>query len=546
MTDTEGGSALVAATSLAVLLVIIGVTLAARVTAGAVATSGALHRERALAAAEGMLALTLERFEVDAEAQRHLADGIGSGTLDLPWHVADRGTSSVAGPVESRLSVRRVGPGEVLIEAAGRSAGEERTLVARARRRSVIDHLWITDLEVLDPVLTATVRAHCSVHGGAAVMPDGHDCRPSGYGVDDRFDGPFHSNDVVRLDATATFLSSVTTAWAVASDSDIAVPAFTGPGVATSLTPFGLGAQGRIELPIAARVDAVDGPTCRFRGPTVIRLVGGSIRVRSPLSARGGEVATGPVGCPGLDVAALSDFVPIALADPATIEVARGHADDCGVHPLGITEDDDRDLERACFAGDAFVWGEYDAGRAIVAHDDVVIVRDIVRGGPIGTGFLALVAGDSVVLRRPIGPTLRVIAPFGTNRPFAGSGTPPFGAWPLDAPLEHSAVWDAPLIEASLVALRGSVRVENPAWGQEHAGRVTIRGSIAQRFRGAFRWERRTASGALQGRMGYGLDLVYDRRLLEGMPPGLPDVRDPSLRILDLREIHPGVVPGVG
>jgi hypothetical protein len=232
--------------------------------------------------------------------------------------------------------------------------------------------------------------------------------------------------------------------------------------------------------------------------------------------------------------------VAVALEATATIEVTRGAADDCGVHPLGITEDDDNDLERVCFAGDVFVWGDYAGRRAVVAHDDVVIVHDVVRGAGQGDeAVLALVAGDSVVLRRPVGPTLRVVAPFGTNRPFGGSDTVPFGTWPLDAPLQVSAVWDAPVIEASLVALRGSVRIENPAWGQEHAGRVTIRGSVAQRFRGTFRWERRTASGALQARMGYEHDLFYDHSLLERLPPGLPDIGESSLRILELTEILP-------
>lgn len=542
MSAGEGGSALVAAASLAVLLAIIGLTLTARVTAGVRATSAALDREGAYVAAEGMLAMTLERLVGDDQARNYLAGESAQHAMDLPWQVLIVDDSTQGSSAEARLSMTRLGHGEVRIETSGRSGGEVRTLVARARHRSVADHLWISDLEVLDPVLTATARGHCHAHGGAAFLPEDQDCRPTGYGIGDRFDGPFHSNDSVHLQDSVDFLSSATTAWVSASQGGMAAPSFTGPGVVSDQSPFGLGLKGRIDLPFRAQVDPADGPACRFRGPTVIRFVGGSIRVRSPLSARGGEVASGPVGCPGIDVGALDDFVAIALDATATIEVARGGADDCGVHPLGVTEDDDKDLERVCFAGDAFVWGDYAGRRAVVAHDDVVIVHDVVRGAGQGdAAALALVAGDSVVLRRPIGPTLRVVAPFGTNRPFGGSDTPPFGTWPLDAPLQVSAVWAAPVIEASLVALRGSVRIENPAWGQEHVGRVTIRGSVAQRFRGTFRWERRTASGALQARMGYEHDLFYDHSLLERVPPGLPDIGESTVRILELTEILPAV-----
>jgi len=536
----EGGSALVAAASLAVLLAIIGLTLTARVTAGVRATAGALDRERAYAAAEGMLALTLERLGDDDQARRYLAGEMTQNALDLPWQVLIVDDSFPDSSAEARVSMTRTQHGEIRIESAARAGGEVRTLVARARHRSVADHVWVSDIEVLDPVLTATARGHCHVHGGSASLPEELECRPTAYGSGDRFDGPFHSNDAVRLEGSVDFGSSATTAWVSASQDGIAAPSFTGPGVMSDQSPFGLGVAGRIELPFGVEVDPADGPACRFRGPTIIRFAGDSIRVRSPLSARGGDVASGPIGCVGLDVAALGGFVAVALEPAATIEVTRGDADDCGAHPLGVTEDDDKDLERSCFAGDAFVWGAYAGRRALVAHDDIVIVHDIVRGAGQGdASVLALVAGDSVVLRRPVGPTLRVIAPFGTNRPFGGSDTPPFGTWPLDAPLQVSAVWDAPVIEASLVALRGSVRIENPAWGQEHAGRVTIRGSIAQRFRGTFRWERRTASGALQARMGYEHDLFYDHSLLERLPPGLPDIGESSLRMLELTEILP-------
>jgi hypothetical protein len=536
----EAGSSLVAATSLGILLSIIGLTLAARVAGGSIATAGALHRERSLVAAESMLAQTLERFGRDPDAWRFLRGELGPSALDRTWSPIAQSHDSILPSAEGRVELVRTGAGEVRIRAAGRSGAETRSLEAIARARSVADYGWLIDLEVLDPLLTTTSRGPCRVHGGVPRLPAEHDCRVTHYDVQDRFDGPFHSNDVVTLTGAPTFLSSVTTSWVTRQGAGLVEPGFIGPAVAGLETPFGLGVRSFIELPDDA--SAVVGPlaTCRFRGPTVVRFLGSSIRVRSPLSARGGTVETGPVGCPGVDVVLLEDFVEIALPPAAVIEVARARAEDCGNHPLGIGPNDDRDLERTCFAGDAFVWGEYTSRRTLIAHDDVVLVRDVVRSsGAAPDAVLGLIAGDSVVFRRPVGAPLRVVAPFGTNLAFGGSGTIPFGPWPSDAPLQQSAVWDSPRIDGALVALRGSVRIENPAWGREHEGAVTIHGSLTQRFRGVFAWERLTASGALQARMGYPLELTYDRRFLEHLPRAMPGLGDPTLRVLRITDLGP-------
>jgi hypothetical protein len=541
--ESESGSTLVAAASLGVLVAIIGLTLATRVTGGANATAGAVHRERALSAAEAMVAQTLERFASDPEAHRFLTGELVPTAMDRTWSpvapAAPEGTDPMQS-AEGSVAVTRASTGELLILASGRSAGEERSLEVVARSRGVTDYLWLTDLEVLDPILTGARRGSCHVHGGLTALPPDSGCRATHYGSMHVFDGPFHSNDAVSLLEGVTFHSAATSAWVGSSADGRIIPGFSGATAGAASAPFGLGVRSMVVLPIAREALEPD-VTCRFRGPTVVRFKGGSIRVRSPLSVRGGDVATGPVGCPGLDLSGLDAFVEVELPETAVIEVAKGEAGECSAHPLGITADDDKDLERRCFSGDAFVWGGYRTSRTLVAHDDVVLVWDVRREpGADAVSVLGLVAGDSIVLRRPVGAPLRVVAPFGANLAFGGASTPPFGGWPLDAPLEVSAVWDAPTIEASLVALGGSVRIENPSWGKPHVGPVTIHGSVAQRFRGTFEWERFTDSGVLQARMGYELLLRYDSTFLQRVPPGMPGLGDPTLRILRLEEVLPG------
>jgi hypothetical protein len=538
----EEGSALVAVASLSILLAILGVALTGRIVSGGRASVGALHREQALIAAESALVDTLQRLSTDELAGQFLLGDLGPTAFDRDWYAIHEDPQD-GSEVQGRATVARNAGGELRIVSSGRSGQETRSLEARVRPWNVADFQWVTDLELVDPIVTDATRGACMVHGGSAMLPPDSGCEPADYRAEHRFDGPFHSNDAVTIVGPVEFGSSATTAWLMQDDDGAFDPAFFGLPSSAPVPPFGLGVRRRVVLPHAAAAVLTAGPTCRFIGPTVIRFLGTSIRVRSPLSVDGGTADTGPLGCPGLDATALDDFVEVGLPPAAVIEVVRGDSDRCGAHPLSITAGDDRDLERACFAGDAFVWGSYDGLRTVVAHDDIIAVWDIVRMDVADPhrAAVGLIAGDSIVLRRPVGAPLRVVAPFGTNLPFGGSGLPPFGAWPLDAPLEAPALWDSPQLFASLVALRGSVRVENPAWGQQHVGPVRIVGSVAQRFRGPFSWERRSSSGSLQARMGYELDLSYDEDLLVRVPPMLPGIGDPSLRVLELREIAPAV-----
>lgn len=537
----ERGSAIVAVISLSLLLAVVAVAMTARIVGGTRATLGALEREQAIAVAEASLASTLERFVTDPIALEVLAGLAAPSALDRSWHVPAGLVSDAGGEILARVLVTRPEPDELRVVVSGRSGASVRALEASVRSRSVADHVWLTDLEVLDPVVLGVMRGRCTSHGGPEELLDSA-CVAASYGAEARFDGPFHSNDLVRASG-ATRFESIATSALLRIDPDGALAAgFALSGPLAQPPPFSLGFRSRIDVAHeAAEVVPMLGPTCRLRGPTVLRFDGAAVRVRSPLSAQPGAGASPPLGCNGVDLALLGAFTTIALPERAIIEIVPADPTTCGEHPLGIGQDDDRVLERRCFAGDAFVWGEFVGQRSVVAHDDVVLLWDVVPRGGVDDvrSVAALIAGDSIVLRRPVTAPLRVVAPFGQNAPFAAPGHAPYGPWPLDAPNASATTWDAPRLVATLVALRGSFRIENPTWGQEHLGPVTVVGSVTQRFRGPLQWERRTVSGALQGRMGYELALTYDRRLLQVTPPSLPGIGDPTLRLLSLREVMP-------
>lgn len=265
----------------------------------------------------------------------------------------------------------------------------------------------------------------------------------------------------------------------------------------------------------------------------------GLILCSSPLTAAAaGTVSERSVGCLDVDLATLDAFVAIALPEQAVIEVVRDERPGCVGHPLGIPPGEDADRSWSCAAGDAFVWGRYAGRRTVLAEDDIQIVWDVEPGdaaapAPLERGdLLGLVAGDSVVLRRPVGRPNRRVAPLGPNLPVFGPGLPPFGAYPLDAPSEVPVTWDRPRIVAALAALRGSVTLQNPFLGQQHPGPLEIVGSVAARFPGVLAWEERTSTGTLIGETGYPAVLRYDRRLLLDAPPLLPMTDGGGLRIL--------------
>jgi hypothetical protein len=282
----------------------------------------------------------------------------------------------------------------------------------------------------------------------------------------------------------------------------------------------------------------------------LIRFDGAHVRVTSPRSvprADDVEVGDAAIGCLGVDRGLLVDASPILLPPRAVIEVVRDPDSDCAGHPLGLALTEDEERAWRCSDGDAFVWGAYRGARTVIAQDGIQIVWDVAPGGSGGSDaasgrdggdVLGLVAGDSIVLRRLVAPPTSGGPRFGTNRAFAGPGLPPFGAYPTDAPTAEPSVWDRPVVVAALVALRGSVGIQNPLSGETHPGPLLIEGSVAARFRGLFQWEHRTATGALQGRTGYPLVLSYDREFLDAAPPGMPLTHGGASRILSLERVR--------
>lgn len=541
------GSAIVSALVVGLMIVSVLTMLAARSLGDSVASAAHIDRAQAAAFAEYGMAAAIAELDAGLALELRRTPGDGARTLDVGM--------PESGDVEPRSSAtfdvqveHDAATDDIVIVSLAEVGAQSHTLRARVRVRSSIDHLLLRSFETIDPVLQLRPRSDCAVRrDDPARSPECIDVTlPAGV-----LDGPVHSNDIIELSGATTLTSMLSTSHLEVVDGVVkpALSAASSPDAHVA-APFGLHHRSEILLPrTVAEVSSATHVTCRFRGPTLIRFSGAAIRVTSPLSVPrpedGAEDVSG-IGCLDVDRAALAEPTTIVLPPHAVIEIVRDVASDCTDHPLGIVDGEDDARDWWCSGGDAFVWGSYEGARTVLAEDDIQIVWDVephraVTGSADtsaaqrpGGDVLGLVAGDSIVLRRIVGRPVRRVAPYGQNIAFAGPFIAPFGDHPLDAPTAEPTRWDEPVIVAALVALRGSVGIQNPTIGQLHPGPVTIEGSVASRFSGLFHWEHRTATGALRGEMGYQLILRYDPALLDAAPPGMPVTDHGAVRILGL------------
>lgn len=546
----QDGSAVVIALALAAIMLIVTGASAGRVVSATTGAAGMLEREQARTLAEHTLMHTLA--ELDAGAA---AGAVRRGAPLDTSSVRTVGPDTTTGLPGATLTVsittaaeREHDPRQLLrVEVVADVGRTRRAASATVRPLLSIDHLLLSEYEVVDPALRELPRASCALTRAEGERAAGCLSTVIGPGV---LDGPVHSNDAIVLGPEAAVTSELTTSYLARTADGRVGPALWAEEVASApmSAPFGLGHRSELSLPRDTRT-ALHGATvtCRLRGPTLLRFDGPRVRIVSPRSVpRAGErTADGAssvdaIGCLGVDRETFAGVAVVLLPDSAIIEVVRDDVTDCVDHPLGLATGEDSGRDWWCTGGDAFVWGRYTGARTVIAQDNVQIVWDLEPGDavaarPAGDGdLLGLVAGDSVVLRRPVGRPVRRTAPYGRNLAFAGAHVPPFGAHPLDAPNDVATTWDSPHVVAALAALRGSITIQNPFRGEPHPGPLRVEGSLAGRFRGVLSWEERNSSGTLLATMGYPVELTYDRRFATDGPPAMPLTGDGTIRILEL------------
>ncbi|WP_240792284.1 hypothetical protein [Salinibacterium sp. dk2585] len=434
--------------------------------------------------------------------------------------------------------------GTVKLRATGAVGKQTRTIVANLRQTGFIDFLYFTDYEMSDPdvrgmSVNSPASPSCTVIHKWKPGGSTRGCTTIQFGNSDEIKGPLHSNDTMLICA-ARFEGVVTTgnpSGGFDRPSGCSLPTFTegapvySPSIPMPPTNSELKQETRTDVP-----DDVPRPGCLYTGPTSIEFLnGGKMHVKSPwtkyTNIRGATGATGDnsqsaqCGTPAqlrngvtLDVpennviyvqntplsgpngASSTDTTAPAVAggwftpsQPAACKHATsgnrltnnlGHSQNVVGYPrtneLPPVSGTDADTSYGCRNGDVFISGQLSGGGVTVAAENYIYITGDLTYQNDERDMLGLVGNNAVWVYNPMRYS---------------SGTPLLGS--------HRR------IDAAILSVSHTFAVQNYNVGGDR-GVLTVRGAIAQKFRGPV---------GNTGPNGYDKDYRYDGRFRYMAPP---------------------------
>ena len=431
-----------------------------------------------------------------------------------------------------------VSQGAIIVTSTGRSRGVTRTIQATLRRKAFIDYLYFTDYETKDPAAydsgddyTPTqAQTYCAKRyyegrdiAGRVDFPgdtDGNSCTEISFASADTVNGPLHSNDAIRICGDPTFNGNVTTSWNPATGNKWvntggscgSGPTFSRPGDPKYADPLTMPPN---NVAIKASADSSLGGTgCLYTGPTSITLnSSGTMTVVSPGTLSNSSTTLAPkASCLGSNKPLPASGViyvqnvPSGSSDPNYTAGCRTATQIGGSstisHPLGYPQRYDI-TSYGCKNGDVFLSGTLKGRLTIAADNNIDVIGNVTYStGTGGNDLLGLVANNYVEIYHPVTNT----AP-SSNR----DGSSYNGYYNLDTlPIGVGTAFHNPTIQAALLSVAHSIRVQNYEYGDNNLGNITINGAIAQKYRGIV---------GIINNSGYGKDYNYDTRLKYQSPP---------------------------
>ena len=434
--------------------------------------------------------------------------------------------------------------GAIRIRATGRVGEVTRSIVADLKQSGFIDYLYFTDYEVQDPQLTG--KAYCTKH---IWENRNYDCETIRFGTNDTIDGPIHSNDTLTVCGTL-FKGKVTTS---NPNTPIAIkpsdcgsnPTYevgTGPVYQAPIVMPPTNAEMKKETRNDLTSSDVPVPGCLYTGPTVITFTSdGKMNIKSPWTrktqiAATAAGATSPAMCgkPGTASGSLGSEggatvavipsnimyvqnVPTVAGDPNNPATTPGAftnnipsgftcgTGDAGGWTLGsggtdkqfpladeMVPDGSSSTNPAygCRNGDVFVKGVLKGAVTIAAENYVYVTGDLTYSDP-AKDVIGLVGNGAVWVWNPM------------KEVTTGSG------W-------YQRTTGEPLlgtnrtIQAAILSVAHTFQVQNYLASDTPRGVLTVKGSIAQTYRGPVG----TTGGA-----GYSKSYKYDTRFAYMAPP---------------------------
>lgn len=478
------------------------------------------------------------------------AFGYGASGPNATWATIDNGArASFRYEVDNS---KYYDNGVLRVRSTGRVGQITRSVVADLKQDGFIDYLYFTDYELSDPEFGLTTSKQNCVPTYDWDVKHADNCDELQFGSSDVLDGPVRTNDTLLI-CNSTFKRSVETAYRPSSStarkykivSGCGTPTFSVPVASTDKFPM---PATNLEMLQETRNDLKDStvprPGCLYTGPTTITLTAdGKMTVRSPwtlaTNIKGTPVSGGDTlaacGQPGTAKGQLGS------ADGATVDVPANNL----VYVQSVTRSADasktpdpndwttgrfpsydnkngatkyctggaggsstgngvgypRQGETApstsstnpsygCEKGDVFVEGTL-KGNLTIAADNYVYVTDDITYTNSEQDILGLVGQQAVLVYNPV-KNCTVNSSTGV-----GNGTYLYPGSNADR-----------TIQAAILSVGHTFTVQNFRCGAR--GDLIIKGSIAQKFRGAV--------GQANG-SGFSKKYGYDNRLRYTAPP---------------------------
>jgi hypothetical protein len=366
--------------------------------------------------------------------------------------------------------------GTFRIRSTGRVNGVTRSLVTTMRRNSFLDYIYFTDLETSDPATYATAAARKEAAENCvqprAGRPD--DCVEIQFSGTDAIRGPLHTNDDILTCGATTFgREPGDEEWHRPPGSqpdkiEISGPAGWDNAPGCSGEPK---MQGTLVNPVNtltmpasnASLESVALPEYRYTGKTTIRLKGTTMDVTT--------------------AGATTNNVPLP---PNGVIYVRNGACTGTVTPLFAN------YGESVGCANLYLSGTYARSLTIASANDIIIAppsgqsNGDVRMAEGSDAVLGLIANNFVRIQHRV-----------RNHVDA------------DSCQNSDPVMENVRIEAAILSLAHSFIVDNYACGNK-LGTLTVKGAIAQRFRGPVGTTRPT---------GYTKNYMYDDRLKYRSPP---------------------------
>jgi Tfp pilus assembly protein PilX len=364
--------------------------------------------------------------------------------------------------------------GTLQVRSTGQSGGVRRTVVATLRRSGFLDYLYFTDFETMDPQVTAG-NPTCDVYrrAGRTSPP----CSTIVFANNDVVNGPFHTNDDIVVCGSPTFGRTSADSIEVSGPS----PGYTGGcggGTPNFVGTFKPDAK-LLSLPSSnASLSSLAQSGYLFTGTTQITLSGTSMTV-----VNGGSTTSKALPANGV-IYVQNGTCGATYGAPPTVQTYS--------EPSGC--------------GNVYLKGSTTRNLTIASARDIVVTDNLTR---TSNNMIGLIADGFVRVYHPVTGSCTDTA----------SG--PFG--PSISSIE---------IDAAILSLQHSFIVDN-YWCGTPRGTLTVKGAIAQKFRGP------VGQGGSSISSGYVKNYNYDDRFRVANPPFFLDPVQSSWRKIRFTEQTP-------